>query len=308
MVARILVIGAGSIGTRHAANLAQLGADVTHAAYRSFDPQTLDLTTFQGIVIATQTQVREDLIALAARHDLPFYVEKPLDWRPGMIARLHDLAAPVAARSMVGLMMRYHPAIRALAARDLSDIYGFSLEIGHDVRRWRPDWRFTGSYAARPDGGGVLLDLCHEIDIATCLLPDLALVACDSLGHAAYPGVDFASRLTLSNDHALGQVAMDYLSPVSIRRLSLRGTRQTCDLDLLSGALTDTTGTTILGVERNEMFLHAMADFLALATGRAPSDNPLLPRFDRVRASCALIAAAHAARAFRGRITQDMDG
>jgi hypothetical protein len=60
----------------------------------------------------------------------------------------------VAERSVLGFMMRYHPALRALAEADWSDAYGFHFEIGHDVRQWRKNWRFADSYAARAEGGG----------------------------------------------------------------------------------------------------------------------------------------------------------
>jgi hypothetical protein len=43
----------------------------------------------------------------------------------------------------------------------------------------------------------VLLDLCHEIDMASVLFPDLRLKSVTSVGHPNYAGVDFSSRLTV---------------------------------------------------------------------------------------------------------------
>ncbi|MBI1417296.1 MAG: hypothetical protein GC146_08750 [Limimaricola sp.] len=304
---RILVIGAGSIGRRHHANLGTLGAEAVLVPFRAFaGEQTLDEVTPDAVVIATATQVRTSPIALCAARGLPFYCEKPLAYDAGELATIEAAAAPVADRSMLGFMMRYHPAFRDLAQRDLSDIYRFSFEIGHDVRQWRANWSFAASYAAKPAGGGVLLDLCHELDMAATLFPEAALGAVTSLGHASFPGVDFATRINLG---AGGTVAMDYLSPVSLRRIALRGTGQCHDLDLIAGRMVSDTGkapqTRDIVFDRNTMFLDAMRDFLALVEGRQTSDVEHLPRFDLALPACRLIAAAWQVRQFAGEVEGD---
>jgi predicted dehydrogenase len=218
-------------------------------------------------------------------------------------------AAPVAARSMLGYMMRYHPAIRHLARMDLGDIYRARFEIGHDVRQWRQNWRFGESYAAEPQGGGVLLDLCHELDMALTLFPDLALCQVTSLGHARYPGGDFCDEIALAGRGLTATVAMDYLSPVFLRRLSLRGTRLTVEFDLQSGrSMIATDGAweeLSLPFERNRMFLDAMGDFLALVAGRPVSDVEHLPRLDLALPSARMIVEAYQARRFTGTIAGD---
>jgi predicted dehydrogenase len=309
---KILVIGAGSIGRRHAGNLAALGAEAELLPWRSFDATaTAARGDVAGIVIATETPIRLDLIRLAAEKNWPFYAEKPLAWHPDQVAAIHAAAAPVAARSMIGFMMRYHPVLRALAALDLSGVFRFHAEIGHDVRQWRANWRFADSYAAKPEGGGVLLDLCHELDLMQALLPGLALCDARSLGHATFPGVDFATHLHLTAPNgAAGSVAMDYLSPVFIRRLTLTGTAGRVEADFQAARLIQhsATGTTeqSFSFERNDMFLAATRDFLALAAGADLPADPLRPRFDQMRATNDLIAAAWQARRFTGQIAQDM--
>lgn len=306
-----LVIGAGSIGKRHADNLRALGETVELIPYRDFDADAVARRDdVAGMVIATATPIRLDLIQLCAAKGWPFYAEKPLAWTQEQVAAIYDAAGPVADRSMVGFMMRYHPALRDLAQRDLSDIYGFTFEIGHDVRQWRANWSFADSYASDPAGGGVLLDLCHEIDIAHCLFPQATVTAVQCLDHPDFPRVDFATRISLSAPGGpTGTVAMDYLSPVSLRNGALRGTKTKIDLDLLGPTLRTHDGQTCdtqnFAFDRNDMFLQIMADFVALAKGDTPSDNPLMPRFDKVRASCDLIAGAWEARDFTGQVAVD---
>lgn len=310
---RVIVVGAGSIGRRHHENLGALGARSELIGWRGFSADALAERLRAGVdaaVIATATDVRLPLIAACASAGVPVYVEKPLAFRSADLAAIETVAAPIAQRSMLGMMMRYHPAFRVLAAADLSDVFQFSLAIGHDVTRWRADWRFSESYAARAEGGGVLLDLCHEIDMAACLFPGLAVRNVDSLGHPAFPGVDMASRISLGRAGLSGEVAMDYLTPRLHRRTILRGTEAMRDFDFAAQRYVTTTASGPVTVdrplERNQMFLAAMRDFLALFQGHPVSDVEHLPRLDLCHTPAILIADAWQTRKFIGQITKEI--
>jgi predicted dehydrogenase len=308
MAKRIAVIGAGSIGRRHHGNLQALDAEAILIPWRDYRGKG-QLAGCDGVVVATATQVRLPVIADAAGLGLPFYVEKPLTYDPTELADIEAMARPVAGRSMLGYMMRYHPAFRFLARMDRSDIYRARFEIGHDVRQWRQNWRFTDSYAAKADGGGVLLDLCHELDMAATLFPGLGLDRVKSLGHEAYPGVDFSDEILLIGAGLLTTVTMDYLSPVFLRRLTLRGTRHTVEFDIHTGnymfAEDANWRQLSLPFERNNMFLAAMGDFLALVAGKPVSDVEHLPRFDLALPSARMSVKAYQAREFVGMIAGD---
>ncbi|MBA3909295.1 MAG: hypothetical protein C0524_05275 [Rhodobacter sp.] len=309
---RILVIGSGSIGRRHHDNLQALGVASRLLSWRDsgIDGALRAMDAAEAVVIATATDIRLPLVSAAAARGLPLYIEKPLAFRPEDVEEIAMVAAPVADRSMLGLMLRYHPAVRALAAADLSDVFQFALTIGHDVTQWRANWRFSESYAARADGGGALLDLCHELDLAACLFPGLTVTRVESLGHQAFPGVDFASRISLQRQGVVGDVSMDYLTPQLHRRTILRGHERMHDFDLArqSYQVTEPEGPRMLDLplERNAMFLDTMRDFLALVAGRETSGNPLLPRLDLCIPSARLVAQAWAARSFVGEITKEI--
>lgn len=300
---KVLVIGTGSIGKRHAANLETLGAKVESVSMRQGGVELAIARIAAGAdaaVIATETQMRLPLIEAAAAAGIPLYIEKPLAPDPDTVSAIYRAAGPILNRSVVGFMMRYHPAFRHLAGADLCDAFRYGFEIGHDVTQWRKNWSFSKSYAARPGGGGVLLDLCHELDMAHCLFPGI-LADVESLGHVSYPGIDFATQVARAGP-VQGTVAMDYLAPAPIRRLEIAGTERRRVLDFLTGRLIDGDDEKRFPIERNRMFLAILADFLALASGRAPSEVEHLPRLDLVRASCEEIAQAHAGRRFTGHL------
>lgn len=309
---KVLVIGAGSIGRRHHDNLQALGASPHLVSWREagLNGALAAMSEAKAVVIATATDIRLSLVEAAAARGLPMYIEKPLAFRPGEVEAIAAVAAPVADRSMLGYMMRYHPAVRALATAEVSDVFQFALTIGHDVTQWRANWRFSDSYAAREDGGGVLLDLCHELDLAACLFPGLEVTGVQSLGHPAYPGVDVASRVSLRRQGVVGDVSMDYLTPKLHRRTVLRGTDRMHDFDFAAQVyrMTDASGLQDLPLqlERNTMFLDAMRDFLALAFGGPLSGNPLMPRLDLCLPSARLVAHAWTKRQFVGQITKEI--
>ena len=313
---KVVVIGAGSAGKRHHENLAALGADTTLMPYSEFAdgrggaPNEKRMRGWDGAVVATSTHIRLEVVRPLAEAGVPLYIEKPLAFRAADVLEIVDAAKDIASRSMVGFMMRYHPAFRYLGDTDLTGIYRFSFEIGHDVRRWRPGRRFAGSYGARPDGGGVLLDLCHELDMASFLFPRAGELSVRCLGHDDYPGVDFCTSVALSGPAApLGNVSMDYLSPVYIRRMTLRGRDASFEFDLAADSyLRDADKGPVnlpLQCERNELFLAAMRDFLNLIAGRPVNDLRYVPRLDLAAESCLLIARAWDAREFSGSIAGD---
>ncbi|MGH1355456.1 MAG: Gfo/Idh/MocA family protein [Thalassovita sp.] len=313
----ILVIGTGSIGTRHAGNIEQLGGSAERLSLRELGLEGVvnritNGPEAQGAVIATATQIRQPLIEACSARGLPVYVEKPVAYTKQGLADFYA-AASFADRSVAGFMMRYHPLLPKLQEIVAQDqVFRFDFEIGHDVTQWRANWSFGDSYAALPEGGGVLLDLCHELDLAHTLFPDTALKAVESLGHADFPGVDMATQIALSGPAQSGSVAMDYLAPVFSRMIRLRGQEAITECDLLTGTITRRLPDadpeiTQVEFDRNAMFLGAMADFMALIDGReTPSGNPNIPRLDLARPSCEMIATAWASRNFCGTIEKDM--
>ena len=314
---KVLVIGAGSAGKRHHENLAALGVDSTLLPYSEFadgcggpGPDEKRVRGWDGAVVATSTHIRLEVVRRLAAAGVPLYIEKPLAFRAADVLEILDAAKDVASRSMVGFMMRYHPAFRYLGDTDLTGTFRFSFEIGHDVRRWRPGRRFAGSYGARADGGGVLLDLCHELDMASFLFPGARKLSVRSLGHSDYPGVDFCTSVALSGPSApLGDVSMDYLSPVYVRRMTLRGTDASFEFDLAADSYLRDAGDGPVNLplqrERNELFLAAMRDFLNLIAGRPVNDSRYVPRLDLAAESSLLIARAWDAREFTSTIAGD---
>ncbi|GHA50480.1 isomerase [Amylibacter ulvae] len=303
-----LVIGTGAIGKRHANNLSHLGQDVVSISMKSDGidglKQRLKSDNFEAAVLCTATQIRTEITEILAAHELPIYIEKPIAYRRVDLDLIMKQLGPLADRCFAGFMMRYHPAIRYLASADL-DTYRFTFDIGHDVNQWRENWNFSDSYAANPDGGGVLLDLCHELDMAHTIMGALDLDSIGCLSHPDHVGVDFSTRIALHNENAHGTVCMDYLSPISTRKLVLWGQSQKITFDLANNIYQIETDAGIeqltLDIDRQAMFQNAMADFIRLVRGEK-LENPIAPILYSEMATCQLICAAYEQREFTGKL------
>ncbi len=170
---KVLIIGYGSIGQRHARLLQELKAEVAVVSRRdvtaSRSYKTIPAALADGhpdyVVIASSTNEHAaDLEALAeACFKGAVLVEKPLF---GTVRKLPDNDF----RSLhVAYNLRFHPVLQAFSqAVGERPILSFSAHTGQYLPDWRPDLDYRKSYSAhRAAGGGVLRDLSHELDYMT---------------------------------------------------------------------------------------------------------------------------------------------
>lgn len=173
---RVAVLGQGSIGTRHAGLLRELGCDVV--TYDPVAPGTAagEAEALEGAdaaIVASPTSEHARQAALAIDAGVPVLVEKPLALDAATAA---DLAARAETHGVplgIAMNLRFHPGVRAV--REALPSAGRPLRAaawcGSYLPGWRPGTDYRESYSAqRALGGGVLLDAVHEIDYLTWLL------------------------------------------------------------------------------------------------------------------------------------------
>jgi predicted dehydrogenase len=308
---RYFVIGSGAIGKRHANNLKSLGANVTLYSWRgvNIDKLIADIKSCNkkaGVIIATSTDIRLPLIELCANAGAALYIEKPIAYKLSDVARIYSLPKETLERSVVGFMMRYHPMFLYLIENKINNIFRASFEIGYDVNKWRQNWSFSNSYASKPEGGGVLLDLCHEIDIAQLLCGSGSICNVSSIQHPEYKEVDIATSLIFLSEQGINyRVSMDYLSPVLIRRGNIVGLDKEISYDFSNNKIITVDKLQkheeVIEYDRNQMFIDLMSDFITL-TEFGKTKNPYIPRLDKVKDVCNVIATAWEKREFTGEL------
>lgn len=167
---KVLVVGYGSIGQRHARVLAEMGAEVAVVSRRDVDAERRYATIGDAVgdfgpayvVIASRTSEHAgDMAALAAAgFGGLLLVEKPL-FDGGT-----EVPENAFARIGVAYNMRFYPAL--LRFRELlaeRTVFSVNAYTGSYLPDWRPETDYRQSASAKKaDGGGVLRELSHEID------------------------------------------------------------------------------------------------------------------------------------------------
>lgn len=240
--ASAIVVGLGSIGTRHARVLGELGLAVATVSRRGGgDHRSIGEALSRGrvdyAVIATETARHVDALRelAAAGFGGTVLVEKP------MLAKPEPLPAFPFARLFVAYNLRFHPVMAALAERLRGrSAITVSAHVGQDIRDWRPgrDHRATASSTIAA-GGGVLRDLSHELDYLLWLFGPWQRVA--ALGGASGArDLEVDDHLALLMEMARAQVVqvhLDYLDRAGLRRIRINLADETIEADLVGGSL-----------------------------------------------------------------------
>jgi len=159
---KAVLIGGGSIGNRHCENLANLGVktrivdideinNVDNILKEGFDI---------GFVCTPNINHIEHCLKLA-KYNIPIFCEKPFySCNKG----LEDLLNTVKEKNlitMVGCNLRFTEEVDLI---DPNSKY-ISVYFGYNLKKWRPKTNHLESYSANKYlGGGVLLDVIHELD------------------------------------------------------------------------------------------------------------------------------------------------
>jgi predicted dehydrogenase len=259
-VMRVLVAGTGSIGRRHISSLLRLRPQARIALLRDgarhddysrslgaevFD--SLEHALSWGVelaVVATPSDRHRELVAPLMRAGVASFLEKPLVIESDGFAELETLAALTQLPpTQVGCVLRFLPSLRQVHAWLCTGAVGSVVRASLEVGQWLPDWRpaqdYRRSYSADPArGGGVVLDLIHEIDLACWLFggPDAHPRLLGAWG-GLQSGLDICSEdvalLALRTaTGALLSVQLDYVARRPLRRLQVVGDAGTITWDL----------------------------------------------------------------------------
>ena len=251
---KLLVLGTGSIGTRHLRVLGGLaGVKVVAAPLRperraqlaaegidAVAPEAISGLSLDGAVVATDTG-RHSSDAASLLERCPVLVEKPL--APTVEAGAGVIAASErTGRALrVACCMRFDPGLGWVRERleRLGRLHAADAECQSWLFDWRPGRNPLTSYAARPGEGGVLLDLIHEIDYCSWLLGPVRRV----FGHLENRGllgmqseVEESARLLLDHGALVSTLRLSFAARPASRRLRIWGDEGLLEWDFLARA------------------------------------------------------------------------
>lgn len=248
----VAVRGTGSIGSRHLRVLRDLGVrDLVAWPVR---PRAVAGPTLgDADLVASATALadrRPDLVVVAT--DTARHVDDTLEVLSGLPAGSrvllekpvsHTLAdglrlAGTGDRVNVAAPLRFHAGLGR--ARDLLAEIGPVTWARIECSTWLPDWRpdrdYRDSYSARPDEGGALRDLVHEIDYACWVLgrPTSLQARLTNTGLLGIEAEEAADVLWTADGGAQVSLRLDYTGRPSRRRLFVQGAGGSVEWDALT--------------------------------------------------------------------------
>lgn len=241
----ILLVGTGSIGRRHLRNTQQLLPDVRWMFLRR-DLRQDDLSTQVAAsvhcelrdlphkpwaaIVASPTSEHHKVLPDLLAAGIPCYVEKPVVALQSEVDELRRVLSglnppPV---TQTGCNLRWLPSLHRLrsALPGLGTLARASLQAGQWLPDWRPQADYRTTYSARRAlGGGVLLDLVHEIDLARWLFGEFPEVRClvGKFSELEIDTEDTATLLLGRRNGPLVSVSLDYVARVPVRRYEIVG-------------------------------------------------------------------------------------
>lgn len=280
---RVLVTGRGSIAKRHVRHLRELRPDVELAVVSGagdvdpvFQPCTVVKNIDDGflwkpdaVVIASISSRHAAELEGALERELPCLVEKPLLTDRTQLSQLSRVVGEreIPLAIVVGCNLRHLPALAKLRQELSGDpslrVLRAHLEVGQELTQWRPGRDLKSSYSAFPsEGGGVVFDLVHEIDMARWLLGSLTVQAGIGGHFSSLPveSDDVHVALLKSGLGAPVVVSLDYVSQSPVRRYSFVTTAGTYVADLMEKNIVHR------GREATHVLSDSAADFDIAAT------------------------------------------
>lgn len=252
---RVLITGRGSIAQRHSRHLrkqwpqAELGIVAPGGEIDASLRPCQVFASFEAgmawrpnaVVIASVSAKHSDELLACLRAGLPAMVEKPLvvNRRQLLDVSAAWMAAGSPRHVLVGCNLRYLPSLghaaQILRSGRLGRIVRSQLEVGQNLVQWRPGRDLSSSYSAHPiQGGGVLFDLVHEVDMARWLLGPLKVAASVGGRFSGLPiqADDVHVALLRQESGAPVVLSLDYVSQQLVRRYTFVGDRATLCWDL----------------------------------------------------------------------------
>lgn len=255
---RILICGLGSIGSRHLRIIREsfpgIKVGILHSGCNSSRENSGSDSVFwsledaiawkpHGAIICTPATDHVEKALNFARCGIGLLIEKPLGTGLEPIKDLRELRTlsnrvPI----LVGYVLRHDPCVDVIKERLEVGSIGEVIEADFYCGSWLPDWRigidYRKSVSARSDqGGGVLLELSHEIDLARYILGefDLDYYSARSSGILDIDVEDSVTLVGRSEKSLSTSLRLNFCSRPAKRQVVIRGTNGEMKWDLNSG-------------------------------------------------------------------------
>lgn len=252
----ILIVGLGSIARKHIEAIQFLNYNATIYALRStnnvvdekgitnvFSLDNLDIT-FDFAIISNPTLLHFEYIQILAEKNIPLFIEKPAVHSLDNCADLISLIEAKNLITYVACNLRFHPCvlfineyIKTVPIR----INEVNVYCGSYLPDWRPGKDFRKIYSANENmGGGVHLDLFHELDYTTWIFgqPIKSSSIKRSVSSLAINAIDYANYC-LEYNNFTANIVLNYYRKKVKRTIEIVLDNQIINVDLVNNLVSN---------------------------------------------------------------------
>ena len=297
---RVLIVGLGSIAKKHIASLLELIPDVEIYALRSADnlsnvSNVLNIYDLKDspndvdfIIISNPTSLHANAIEQILHLNAPIFIEKPIFDKIDINTSLVKLIQEKRLKTYIACNLRFHPVIDFLKQylqNSNKRINEVNVYCGSYLPEWRNGINYIDSYSAKSSmGGGVHLDLIHELDYCIWLFGfplrhssvkrKVSQLQIDSIDYCSY-------NLFYENFNLL--VVLNYFRVKPKRQIEIVFEDDVITCDLLSAIIKNSHGQVIFeekGFNMNDTYLKQMEYFIDHLKDDKPFMNNSNEAFD----------------------------
>jgi predicted dehydrogenase len=249
-------MGTGSIGMQHLRALAVMeevspvaipkrpgrALQLKEAGYDTAD--SLDEAASEKIdlcIIATDTgcHVQDTIRALEAGLDV--LIEKPMAVNSADASLLQQKAHRAGRNVYVGCVLRFCESLNIFSELrpQVGEVHSVQIQAQSFLPDWRPDRDYRDSYSARPDEGGVLRDLIHEVDYAGWIFgwPSNVQARLRNLRRLGITTEETADLTWETPSGCSVSLNLDYLSRPAVRQMKAYGELGTIEWEGINGTV-----------------------------------------------------------------------
>jgi predicted dehydrogenase len=296
----VLIIGAGSVGKRHARNLAALGCrlsafDLREDRRSEFAAEVPVVRTFERLdealategldaaAVCSPTAFHADQAVAALEARLPVLLEKPAAMTQEEARRIAEAAARTSTPVLLGYTWRWWPPLRRVRERLASGAIGAVRHVHCHMSAHLADWHPWERYqeffmASQALGGGALLDESHWIDLTVWLF-GMPLELSARVGRVSSLEIDSDDSVDVlcGYDRMRVSIHLDLYGRPHEKSIRFTGEEGTllwsADPNLIRIGRTDAQvwDDETFTCERNDMFVGVACEFLDVCDGRPPA-------------------------------------
>jgi len=259
---KVLVVGYGSIGRRHVGNLINYDAVEKIIVYSKIKEHigrtdkknitminaadtnlstAVDQSNPDFAIIANETYKHMDTAITLAQKEVHLFIEKPLSHNLEKMDVLKEIIRKKNLKVFIAYNLRFLPAIEYLRDQirggEIGVLYFAQIEAGQYLPSWRPNTDYAACYSAdEKRGGGVALDLSHEIDYMRYLFgePQNWKTIKSKASDLKINAEDIFAGIYRYSNGFICQVHMDYLQQKPKRTIRIVGSKGQLYCDLVN--------------------------------------------------------------------------